>query len=80
MEVRILRLLAPRIRALLTTLPSTSRAPVKALKNTAKKTRTTTVAILELIPNPNQMMNRAARTMRGTAFAALMNGEKTSAM
>ncbi|SKW44947.1 Uncharacterised protein [Mycobacteroides abscessus subsp. massiliense] len=77
-EVRMRVGLAPRIRALLITFPSTSRAPVNALKNTAKNTRTTTVATLELSPRPNQMMNSDANTMRGTALSALMNGANTS--
>ena len=59
-------------------LPSTSRAPVNALKNTAKNTSTTTVATFELNPRPNQMMNSDASTMRGTALSALMNGANTS--
>ena len=45
-EVRICRREAPRIRALSTRVRSTSRAPWKALKKTAKKTRTTAVATL----------------------------------
>src|SRR6266508_4580656 len=71
--------LAPRMRALLTRLRSTSRAPWKALKNTAKKTSTTAVATFEDRPRPNQITNSDARTMRGTALAALMNGAATSA-
>src|SRR6266511_3979918 len=72
--------LAPRMRALLTRLRSTSRAPWKALKNTAKKTSTTAVATFEDRPRPNQITNSDARTMRGTALAALMNGAATSAI
>ena len=67
------------MRALSIRLRSTSRAPVKALKNTAKKTRTTTVATFEDSPSPNQMTNSAASTMRGRALAALMKGAKTCA-
>ena len=71
--------LAPRIRALLIRLRSTSRAPWKALKKTAKNTSTNAVATLDDMPRPNQITNSAASTMRGTALAALMNGASTSA-
>ena len=67
------------MRALLTRLRSTSRAPWKALKKTAKKTSTTAVATFEVMPRPNQMTKSEASTMRGIALAALMNGAHTSA-
>ncbi len=57
---------------------STSRAPWKALKNTAKNTSTNAVAIFDCMPRPNQMMNSEARMMRGIALTALMNGAHTS--
>ncbi len=77
--VRICRGPAPRMRALSMRVLSTSRAPWKALKKTAKKTRTTAVATLEDMPRPNQITKSDASTMRGIAFAALMNGAQTSA-
>src|SRR5919199_1315112 len=78
-DVRIWRRSAPRMRALSTSVLSTSRAPWKALKNTAKNTRTTAVAILDDMPKPNQMTNSDASTMRGIALAPLMKGAQTSA-
>jgi hypothetical protein len=63
---------APRIRALATRLRSTSRAPWKALKNTAKNTSTTASATFDVSPSPNQRMKIEPSTMRGIEFITLM--------
>src|SRR5437773_3285179 len=71
--------LAPRMRALLTRSRSTSRSPVKVLKNTTKKTSEMTMTTFDRSPRPNQRMNNGASTTRGMAFSATMSGSKMCA-
>src|SRR5438874_455074 len=72
------RLSAPRMRALLIRLRSTSRTPWNALKNTTKNTSTDAVAIFALMSRPSETANSAPTTTRGIAFAPLMYGPSTS--
>ena len=63
---------APRILALLTKFPSTSRTPWKALKKTTKNTRNAARTTFDDMPSPRMITKSAPRTMRGSALTALM--------
>ena len=63
---------APSTRAFASRLPSTSRTPWKALKNTTKNTSTEASATFEGVPRPSATVNSEPSTIRGIAFAILM--------